>query len=35
MAKNNVNLADPETVKLFIARRKEWSEGHKQIALSA
>jgi len=35
MAKNNVNLADPEAVKLFIAKRKEWSNGHKQIVVSA
>jgi len=35
MAKNNVNLADPEAVKQFIATRKEWSMGHKQIAVSA
>jgi len=33
MAKNNVNLSDSEAVKLFIARRKEWSSGHKQIAV--
>jgi integrase/recombinase XerD len=35
MTKNNVNLADAEAVKLFIATRKEWSNGHKQIAVSA
>jgi len=35
MAKNNVSLADPKAVKLFIALRKEWSNGHKQIAVSA
>jgi integrase len=35
MAKNNVNLSNPEAVKLFIARRKEWSNGHKQIAVHA
>jgi integrase len=35
MAKNNVDLADPEAVKLFIARRKEWSDGHRQIGVSA
>jgi hypothetical protein len=35
MAKNNVNLADAEAVKLFIATRKEWSNGHRQIAVSA
>jgi hypothetical protein len=29
MAKNSVNLADPEAVKLFIAKREEWSDGHK------
>jgi len=35
MAKNNVNLSDPEAVKLFIATRKEWSSGHQQIAIHA
>jgi integrase len=35
MNRNNVNLANPEDVKLFIARRKEWSDGHKAIAVSA
>lgn len=35
MAKNNVNLSDPEAVQLFIATRKEWSSGHKQIAVYA
>jgi integrase len=35
MNKNNVNLSDPEAVKLFMAIRKEWSNGHKQIAVYA
>jgi integrase len=35
MHKNNVNLNDPETVKLFIANRETWSNGHKQIAVYA
>lgn len=35
MINNNVNLADPEAVKLFIAQRKSWSSGHKQLAVYA
>jgi hypothetical protein len=35
MRNNNVNLQDPEAVKLFIAQRKSWSNGHKQIAVYA
>jgi integrase len=35
MSKLGVNLKDPEDVKLFIAKRKEWSNGHKQVAVTA
>ena len=35
MAKNNVNLQSPDEVMLFVARRKEWSKGHKQLAIYA
>ena len=35
MIRNNVNLADPEAVKLFIARNKNWSNGHKILAVYA
>jgi integrase/recombinase XerD len=35
MAKHNVNLDNPEEVKLFIAKRESWSDGHKQIAVYA
>ena len=35
MAKKGVNLSDPEAVKLFIAQRKEWSNGHKQLVVFA
>jgi integrase/recombinase XerD len=35
MVKNNVNLKDPEEVKLYIARRKEWSDRHKILAVYA
>jgi hypothetical protein len=35
MIRNNVNLADPEQVKLFIARNKNWSNGHKILAVYA
>ncbi len=35
MTRNNVNLADPEQVKLFIARNKNWSNGHKILAVYA
>ena len=31
----NVNLDNPEEVKLFIAMREEWCDGHKQIAVYA
>jgi len=34
MIKNNVNLDNPEAVKLFIANRETWCNGHKQIAVS-
>ena len=34
MVKNNVNLSDPQEVKLFISKRKQWSDGHKAIAVS-
>jgi integrase len=35
MFKQGVNLNDPEAVKMFIAQRKEWSNGHKQIIVFA
>ena len=35
MLNNNVNLNNPEEVKLFIAKRKTWSNGHKTIAVYA
>jgi hypothetical protein len=35
MIRENVNLADPEAAKLYIARNKKWSNGHKQIAVYA
>lgn len=35
MERNNVDLNDVEAVKLFIATRNEWSNGHKQIAVYA
>jgi integrase len=35
MLKQGVNLLDPEAVKLFIAKRESWSNGHKQIAVHA
>jgi integrase len=35
MARNNVDLSNPEEVKLFVARRKEWSSGHKMLAVYA
>lgn len=35
IARNNANLADPEAVKLFTAKRKEGSNGHKQVAVSS
>ena len=33
MMNNNVNLNDPEAVKLFIARKQSWSNGHKILAV--
>jgi integrase/DNA-directed RNA polymerase subunit RPC12/RpoP len=33
MNKQSVNLLDPEAVKLFIAKRESWSDGHKQIVV--
>jgi len=35
MSQHNVNLDNPEQVKLFIATRETWSNGHKQIAVYA
>jgi integrase len=35
MTKNNINLNNPEDVKMFIARRETWSNGHKQVAVYA
>jgi len=35
MKKHALNLLDPEAVKLFIAQRETWSDGHKQIAVQA
>jgi integrase len=35
MLKNNVDLSNPEEVKLFIARNKNWSNGHKILAVYA
>jgi integrase len=35
MLKHNVDLDNPEAVKLFIALREEWCNGHKQIAVYA
>lgn len=35
ISKQGVNLLDPETVKLFIAKRESWSNGHKQIVVYA
>ncbi|MGA3288900.1 MAG: tyrosine-type recombinase/integrase [Candidatus Bathyarchaeia archaeon] len=35
MSKQCVNLHDSEAVKLFIAKRDTWSNGHKQIAVTA
>jgi integrase/recombinase XerD len=35
MLRDDVNLEDPEEVKLYIARRKQWSNGHKIIACYA
>jgi hypothetical protein len=33
--RNNVSLSNPEEVKLFIARNKNWSNGHKILAVYA
>jgi integrase len=33
MLKDNVNLAYPEQVKLYIARKQTWSNGHKILAV--
>ena len=33
MLKNNVNIDDPEQVKLFIAQRKTWCPARKQLAV--
>jgi integrase len=33
MIKDNVNLNDPEAVKLYIAKKHTWSNGHKIIAV--
>ena len=35
MNKQGVNLHDSEAVKLFIAKRDTWSNGHRQIAVTA
>ena len=35
MARNNVNLSDPEEVKLFIAKNKNWKNGSKILATYA
>jgi hypothetical protein len=35
MLRNNVNLSNPEEVKLFVARNKNWSNGHKILAVYA
>jgi integrase len=35
MLRDGVNLEKPEEVKLYIARRKQWSNGHKIIACYA
>jgi integrase/recombinase XerD len=35
MLRDKVNLENPEEVKLYIARRKQWSTGHKIIACYA
>jgi len=35
MLRNNVNLSNPEEVKLFVARNKKWSNGHKILAVYA
>jgi integrase len=33
MLNDNVNLDDPETVKLYISRKQTWSNGHKILAV--
>ncbi len=35
MLRDEVNLEDPKEAKLYIARRKQWSNGHKIIACYA
>jgi integrase len=35
MLNNNVNLEHPEDVRLFIARRQSWSNGHRILAVYA
>jgi integrase len=35
MRKHNVDLDNPDAVKLFIAKRETWSNGHKQVAVYA
>jgi len=35
MTRNNINLSNPEDVKLFLARNKNWSNGHKILAVYA
>jgi integrase len=33
MLRDNVNLSDPEAVKLYIARKQTWSNGHRILAV--
>jgi hypothetical protein len=35
MKRNGIDLSNPEDVKLFIARNKNWSNGHKILAVYA
>jgi hypothetical protein len=35
LTRNNISLSNPEDVKLFIARNKNWSNGHKILAVYA
>jgi len=35
MIRENVNLLDPEAVKLFIKKYKSWRDGHKIFAFCA
>ena len=35
MLRHNVNLNEPDQVQIFIHNRKEWSNGHKNIAMYA